>query len=99
MSDSRVTLIVNVHAKPGAESRLGAALAALVPLTRSEEGCLQYAVHTAKNDPTVFVIYESWRSQAALDVHLSMPYIKEFMATVPDLVEGVPTPTMLQDLT
>jgi quinol monooxygenase YgiN len=99
MSDPRVTLIVNVMAKPGAEDRLGAALTALVPLTRKEEGCIQYAVHTAKDNPAQFVIYESWRSQTALDVHLAMPYMKEFMATVPDLVAGQPTPVMLQDLT
>ena len=32
------------------------------------------------------LIYEHWRSRAALDAHMAMPYLRDFFARAPQLL-------------
>ena len=32
-----------------------------------------------KHDPTLFIFYEIWQSQAHLDVHSNLPHMKHFL--------------------
>jgi quinol monooxygenase YgiN len=32
-----------------------------------------------KQDPTLFIFYEIWQSQAHLDVHANLPHMKQFL--------------------
>jgi len=42
---TQLTIIANIHAKPDQIEQVKAALLALVPITRAEEGCLGYTLH------------------------------------------------------
>ena len=75
------TVIFNLailEAKAGQRDPLRDALRTLVPLTRQEPGCLDYTLFERIDSPGTFYMRESFRDQAALDAHFSMPYFKAF---------------------
>ncbi|MFT2214899.1 putative quinol monooxygenase [Rhizobium giardinii] len=43
-------------------------------------------MHRDSDDPTVWILYENWRSRAHLDAHFQQPYTKVVMARFPDLL-------------
>jgi quinol monooxygenase YgiN len=38
-------------------------------LSRKEPGCARFELYQSKSEPEVFLIFERWESEAALDVH------------------------------
>lgn len=82
----QLTLIAFLRARAGAEEELGHRLDALVEPTRRERGCIDYQLHRSKADPALWVLYENWRSQADLDLHFQMPYLKTMLAEFPRLL-------------
>jgi len=85
-----VTIIAHFRAKAGQESRLRQELQRLLAPTRTEAGCISYDLHQSQSDPALFVFYENWASQAALDAHFQTPYLQALLKLVPDLVDGRP---------
>lgn len=81
-----ITLIVPVQAKPDCRDDVRRRLVALAAKTRQETGNLRYVLHEVANAPGHFVIYEQWKSQAALDFHLAQDHFKEFAADAPALL-------------
>jgi quinol monooxygenase YgiN len=79
-----VTLTATVVAKPGQEDAVKEALLSLVEPTRKEPGCLLYNLHQSKTDPTLFLFYEQWASQEALDAHGKTPHMKALGAKLMD---------------
>jgi quinol monooxygenase YgiN len=67
---------------------LGRRLNALVEPTRAEAGCINYHLHRSNEDRAVWMLYENWRSAADLNAHFEMPYLKEFVARLAEVVEG-----------
>ncbi len=51
-----------------------------VEASRAEPGCIEYHMLRDKQDPTLFIFFEIWQSQAHLDVHSNLPHMKEFLA-------------------
>ena len=85
-----LTVLARVRAKAGQESRLRRELLALVAPTRAEEGCINYDLHQSQADPAVFVFYENWTSQAALDAHTQTPHLRAYLQVIPELADGPP---------
>lgn len=79
-----VILTATVKAKAGEEEAVKEALLSLVGPTRKEPGCLLYNLHQSKSDPTVFMFYELWTSQEALDAHGKTPHMKALGAKLKD---------------
>jgi quinol monooxygenase YgiN len=79
MSDA---LVLNVHmqAQAGRERDLETQLRALLEPTRKEPGCLAYELHKDPENPGKFMLYEKFKDQAALDLHLDTPHFKKFLA-------------------
>ena len=46
--------------------------------TRKEPGNVLYLIHRSVEDPRQFLIYEQYRSQAALDTHLAKDYFQRY---------------------
>lgn len=76
---SILTVIARIKAKPGMEKRMQQDLLGLIAPTRSETGCINFDLFIDINDPTVFMLYENWESQAALDAHFEQPYVKQVL--------------------
>lgn len=88
MSDTSVTVLVRLKARPGKEEELKNALAALLEPSRADAGCINYDCHTNPEDPSEFMFYENWTSKALLDAHLKTPHLIDFKAKMDDLLDG-----------
>ncbi len=83
-----LTILVLIPAKPGKGDALDKVLKALLAPTRAEKGCISYDAHRSNDDAALFMMYETWESQAALDAHFQTPHMVDAVAKLPDLVEG-----------
>ena len=84
MAEEKVTVVATIKAKAGMEGAVKSAFEAVVAPTRSEPGCINYDLHQSAEDPSVFLIYENWRSKKDLDEHLAMPYLKDLIGKADD---------------
>ncbi|MCY4368274.1 MAG: putative quinol monooxygenase [bacterium] len=71
-----LTLIARIRARKGSEDVVRDALAALVPPTLEEDGCIEYRLHAVNGDPGLFYFVEQWQTAEDLDRHLSSPHIR-----------------------
>jgi quinol monooxygenase YgiN len=86
-----VKLLARVKAKAGMERELEASYREMIKLVRANEpGCEAYILHRTNNDPTVFVWLESYRDQAAFDLHRNADHLKAPRARNDSLVEDPP---------
>jgi quinol monooxygenase YgiN len=79
MTDTPIVLNVHMQALAGRERELETQLRALIEPTRKEPGCLVYELHSDPENPGKFMFYEKFRSQTALDEHVSSPHFKKFL--------------------
>ena len=82
--EDAVILTAMVKARPGQEDAVKEALLSLVEPTRKEPGCLLYNLHQSKSDPTLFMFYEQWANQKALEGHGKTPHMKALGAKLKD---------------
>ncbi|MBL9136712.1 MAG: antibiotic biosynthesis monooxygenase [Verrucomicrobiales bacterium] len=94
MSSVPVTVTARLKAQPGKQTALRELLAALVVPTRREDGCLNYDLHVASDDPSVLLFHENWRSKADLDRHLGSPHVTAVLAQLPALLAEPPEMTL-----
>jgi quinol monooxygenase YgiN len=80
------TIIGTVVARSETRERLFKILSSFVAPTRSELGCVNYDFHSDAEDPNTFVFYENFTSQAALETHLAMPYLKPLIDHIDELL-------------
>jgi quinol monooxygenase YgiN len=85
-----LTVVADMQAKPGKEDALRRAVLGLIEPTRREDGCVQYDLHVHTSDPSRFVFYENWTSQAHLDRHAASAHIQEFRTAIADLLVAPP---------
>jgi quinol monooxygenase YgiN len=85
MSAKVLTLTVTFQARPGKESELRAALTALLAPTRAEDGCINYDLHTVPDDPSKFLFYENWASNAHHEAHDKTPHIQNLRARINEI--------------
>lgn len=81
-----VNIIAIMHPKNGKAQELRNALLAVVEPTHAEAGCMDYQLHETK-DGAIF-LYEVWRSQKDLDLHLQKPYLKDLVGKLDTLLDG-----------
>ncbi len=75
-----LTIIANIHAAPAAIELVKAELEKLIPITRSEAGCVQYDLHQNDEDPAHFTFYENWESRALWQAHMQAPHLAAWSA-------------------
>lgn len=94
-SDTPVTVLAIIKVKPGSESDARSMLSSIVPETLLEPGCLAYDLHQSASDPTEFLFYERWSSDAALDAHAAStaPHRLKLRESLGALVDGRPSVT------
>jgi quinol monooxygenase YgiN len=90
-SSEKVVVVATIRVKPGTEDEALAAFSASIPPTHAEDGCLAYALHQDRQDPTRFVFVEQWASEDALNAHAKTPHLRELFGTVGSLVTEPPS--------
>jgi quinol monooxygenase YgiN len=81
-----ITIIGTVVGRDETKSELQTLLLAQVQATRNEPGCLNYDFHVDAEDDRVFVFYENWDSQSALDTHMQMPHLEPLLSAADRLL-------------
>jgi quinol monooxygenase YgiN len=83
----KINLTVVFKSKPEHIEAVRSMLLNLVEKSREEKACLQYDLHQSSGDPGIFIFHEIWESKEGLDLHNEQPYIKQFVADIPALIE------------
>jgi quinol monooxygenase YgiN len=79
--------ILHAKTRPERAEAFEALFRAYVEPSRAEPGCIEYHMLRDQQDPTLFIFYEIWQSQAHLDVHSSLPHMKRFFEQRMDYLE------------
>jgi quinol monooxygenase YgiN len=72
-----LSLVVIFTVKDGTQERFIQQFQKSVLNSRPETGNIAFHFYMVNESTTKFVLYERWRSQAALDFHFAQPYTKE----------------------
>ncbi|MDQ6692934.1 MAG: antibiotic biosynthesis monooxygenase [Chloroflexota bacterium] len=83
-----ITLVAKFYVKKGRGREVEAALKAMTPLVRDlEPGCHAYEPQRAVDDEDIFLVYEQYSDEAALQEHRNTAHFKA-------LIEGVVVPLL-----
>ena len=77
---SKLTIIGSITANEDKIDLVKAELEKLVPITRAEEGCIQYDLHQDNENPSFFLFYENWESRELWQTHMQTPHLATYMA-------------------
>lgn len=84
---AKLTITGNVLVKDGHIDVVRAELEKLIPITRAEEGCIQYDLHQDNENPKYFMFYENWESRELWQTHMQNDHLKSYMAATDGMVE------------
>jgi len=82
----QITIVVPIKAKTEKRAEVRRRLQDLAAQTHREPGNINYILHEVPSQPDLFLIYENWKDQAALDFHMEQDYLKQFLADWPLLL-------------
>jgi len=82
-----VTVVAKIVAKKDSIEKVKTELLKMVPLTRSEEGCIEYRLHQDNDHPATFVFFENWESKACLEKHMLSAHFKTYIQAVEGKIE------------
>ena len=84
-----LSVVATITSKAEFRGEVRQALITILAPSRAEPGCLQYDLHTDRNDPDRLVMIERWQDDAALDRHLATPHFAALGAALDGKVTGV----------
>lgn len=97
-----LTVIAKLRAAKGKGDALAALLAEQAAVVRKmEPGCLVYRPHRSTRDPDLFMFYETYADEAALEAHRTAPHLAAFRQRREQegLTEGAVEVDVLRSLT
>ena len=94
----KITVLARFRAKTGLEQDLKELLLALIEPGRLDEGCINYDLHQAIDDPALFIFYENWLSREHLDKHSTTPHVELFRSKAKALLAEAPELTLLDKI-
>jgi quinol monooxygenase YgiN len=82
----KLTVVVQLKAKPGQEKRVEEELSALLAPSRVEAGCINFDLHRSDEDPSLFLVHENWESEAHLNDHFRTPHVEAWLVEAENLL-------------
>ena len=73
---TQLTIVANIKAKADKIDLVKTELEKLIPITRSEEGCINYDLHQDNENPAHFLFYENWETRAHWDAHMESDHLR-----------------------
>ena len=61
----------------------------LVPITRKEQGCINYDLHQDNENPAHFLFYENWESHQLWQAHMNNQHLKDFVTATDGALESL----------
>jgi quinol monooxygenase YgiN len=83
-----LTFTAKLTVKAGQEAEFERIMRAAVPRVREEPGNQAYIFHRSKDNPRVFLFYEEYDDQAALDAHRA--HLREMGIDLRAMLDGAP---------
>lgn len=74
-----LTIVAQIIAKTGHRDLVKSELLKLIPITRREEGCINYDLHQDMENPDMFLFYENWESREFWQSHMNNTHIAEYL--------------------
>lgn len=74
-----VVLAVTWVARDGEADAVADLLRRLIPLSRSEPGCLQYDAHRDPEDSSTFFLFERYADHEALEAHAASAHFQDIV--------------------
>jgi autoinducer 2-degrading protein len=84
-----LTFIARLTVKAGQEAEFERIMRAAVPRVREEPGNHAYVFHRSSENPQVFMFYEEYDDQAALDAHRA--HLREMGIDLRAMLDGAPS--------
>lgn len=84
---AKLTIVANVTANADQIDLVKSELEKLIPITRGEEGCLQYDLHRDNENPAHFMFYENWESRELWQAHMENQHLQDYLAATEGAVE------------
>jgi quinol monooxygenase YgiN len=81
-------LLVSIKVKAGKQKEFEAAFAPCIAATKKEPGCLAYELNRDADDPTAYVMFEKFKSVAALQEHLKQEHTEKIFKAMESLADG-----------
>jgi quinol monooxygenase YgiN len=88
--DLPFTLIVTAKLKPGSAAKFEALFEASRTNTRKEPGNVTYQLSRDTDDATKYLVYERWKSVAAMEAHMKAEYVTKLLSALPEMLDGAP---------
>ncbi|WP_445488708.1 putative quinol monooxygenase [Niallia sp. 03133] len=83
-----ITLTAIIRAQPGKEKKLQKLLKNLVEPSRNEKGCISYELNESLEENGLFVFYEKWKSNEAIQYHNKTAHFIHVQKEMEQLVES-----------
>ncbi|MEM1085320.1 MAG: putative quinol monooxygenase [Verrucomicrobiota bacterium] len=96
MSETKLTIVANIKAKPDKIELVKSELLKLIDITRVEEGCLQYDLHQDNENPAHFLYFENWESRDLWQAHMGNQHLADYMTATEGAVEDFTLNEMTQ---
>lgn len=93
--ENEARLVAYIEILPAFEKEVKEAMSVMVAETNKEEGCEQFVANIRNDSPLSIVVYETYKSNAAFELHKSSAHAKRFFEFVKgkianDKIEVVP---------
>lgn len=82
-----LTIVASICANADKVDLVKAELLKLIPITRAEEGCIQYDLHQDNEKPSVFMFYETWESRELWQTHMQNTHLSAYMKATEGAIE------------
>jgi quinol monooxygenase YgiN len=84
-----IILVATISSAKGSEDKMHHLLQQLVVESRKESGCIRYDLHLSIEKPNVFVMYEIWQDQSALDDHMQSVHFTSYKKNSQTILESL----------
>lgn len=85
---AKIYVVATVFAKPDCDKQVQDILTKVAALVRQETGCIRYDLHQMDKDPTRFMLYETWGSDADLGAHAQSPHMTEMRTSIEEFLSA-----------
>jgi quinol monooxygenase YgiN len=86
-----IGIVAHLKVKAGKEQEFETAFAELqASVKKNEPGALQYEIFKSKQDPTVYVVMEQYKSEADLTAHRTTPHMAAAGPRLGAVLDGRP---------
>ena len=85
--DKTIAFTVTLHVKPGREAEFLDLLMPVLDAMRHEPSFINAVLHRSPDDPTLFMIYETWADlDELMQVQIPRDYRQAYIAALPDVL-------------